>query len=124
MREPVRERAVVREQERAGRVDVEPPDRNDPRLVLDELDDGRPAVRVARGRDHARGLVQEHVGELLPATGSPSTSTSSPGSTNVFSSPRLAVDLHPARLDQLVGLAARGDAGAGEEGVQPHREAR
>src|SRR5581483_4435775 len=30
------------------------------------------------------------------------------------------VDGHPARLDQLVGLAARSDAGAREEGIQPH----
>ena len=47
MREPVRERAVVREQERAGRVDVEPADRDDARLVLDQVDDGRPSLRVA-----------------------------------------------------------------------------
>ena len=63
--EPVRELAVVREQERAGRVRVEPADRDDARLVADEADDGRPPVRVARGRDDARRLVQEHVGEPL-----------------------------------------------------------
>ena len=40
MREPVRELAVVREQERAGRVGVEAADGHDPRGMVDELDDG------------------------------------------------------------------------------------
>ena len=40
VREPVRELAVVREQERAGRVGVEAADRNDARGVVDEVDDG------------------------------------------------------------------------------------
>jgi hypothetical protein len=39
VREPVRELAVVREQERAGRIRVEPPDWDDARLVLDEPND-------------------------------------------------------------------------------------
>ena len=47
VREPVRELAVVREQERAGRVGVEPADRDDARLVRDEVDDGAAALRVA-----------------------------------------------------------------------------
>ncbi len=41
MREPVRELAVVAEQQRTGRVGVEPADRDEANLVLgDELDDG------------------------------------------------------------------------------------
>jgi hypothetical protein len=46
VREPVRERAVVRQQERAGRVGVEPSDGDDPRLVPDEVDDGLPSPRI------------------------------------------------------------------------------
>ena len=65
MRESVREIAVVRQQERAGRVDVEPPDRDDARLGGNEVDDGPPSVRVARRRDDAGRLVQEHVRERL-----------------------------------------------------------
>ena len=65
VREPVRELAVVREQEDAGRVCVEAPDRDDARLVLDELDDGRPPLRVARGRHDPGGLVEEDVGDAL-----------------------------------------------------------
>jgi hypothetical protein len=33
--------------------------------VLDEVDDGRATLRIARGRDDAGRLVQEDVGELL-----------------------------------------------------------
>ena len=86
--ERVRELAVVREQQRARRVDVEPADGDDARVVLDEPDHGRPALRVAGGRHDARRLVQEHVGEPLLATpGCPSTSTASSDWTKVFSRP-------------------------------------
>ena len=59
-------------------------------------------------------LVQQHVGERCFATGSPSTSTTSRGLDERVQLPGLAVHAHPAGLDQLVGLAARGDAGACE----------
>ena len=57
---------------------------------------------------------------LLPdlATVDPDDVSTPP--TNVLSSPRRAVDRHAAGLDQLVGAAARRDAGAGEVGVQAH----
>ena len=45
VREPVRELAVVREQDCAGGVCVETSHRHDARLVRDELDDGRAAAR-------------------------------------------------------------------------------
>jgi len=48
MREPVRERAVVRQEQCARRVRIEPADRdNSFRDFLDELDDGRAAFRIA-----------------------------------------------------------------------------
>ena len=65
VRERVRERAVVRQQERAGRVDVEAADRDDARTRRDDVDDGAAAVRVARGRDVTDGLVQQDDRELL-----------------------------------------------------------
>ena len=65
MREPVREVAVVREQKRAGRVRVEPADRDDSRLVLDESDDGRAAVRIARRRHDAARLVKKNICDSL-----------------------------------------------------------
>ncbi len=75
VREPVGERAVVREQERSGRVRVEPPDRDDARLAGHELDDGRSSLRIARGRDDARRLVEQDVAQRLPFHRRPSTST-------------------------------------------------
>jgi hypothetical protein len=105
MGEPVREVAVIGEQERSGRVGVEAADRNDARRVLDELDHSRPALGIAGGRDHAGGLVQEHVGERLeldrPAVDLDAVS----GGDEGIELPRLAVDENPAGLDQLVGLA-------------------
>ena len=109
VRKPVRERAVVREQEHAGRVDVEPPDRDDPRLVLDERDDGRPALRVAGRRDDARGLVQEHVGEPLLRDRPAVHLDDVPRLDERVQLARLAVHAHAAGLDQLVRLAAGGD---------------
>ena len=67
MREPVRQLAVVREQERAGRVDVEPADRDDARLVADEVDDRRRALRIPRRRHDSERLVQQDVCQLLLA---------------------------------------------------------
>jgi len=54
--EPVGELAVVREQERACCVGVEPSDRDDACFVVDEPDDGRPPVRVMGGGDDGGGL--------------------------------------------------------------------
>ena len=78
--EAVGELAVVRQQQRAGRVGVEPADRDDARRVGDEPDDGRPPAGVARGRDDTGRLVQEHVGELAGArSGRPSSATAVAG---------------------------------------------
>jgi uncharacterized protein with GYD domain len=120
MREPVRELAVVGEQERSGRVGVQPPDGDDPRGMLDELDDGGPALWVAGGGDHARGLVEEHVGERLELDSPPVELDPVPGGDEGIELPRLAVDADAAGLDQLVGLAAGGDPGAREVGIEPH----
>ena len=87
MREPVRELAVVREQERAGRVGVEAADGDDARRVVDEVDDGRRALRVARGRDDAGGLVEQHVGERLRRDRLAVELDAVARSTNVFSCP-------------------------------------
>jgi len=122
--EPVGERAVVREQEDAGGVDVEPPHRHDARLVLDEIDDGRPPLRVAGGRDDTRRLVQQHVGELLPRNRLAVDEHLVSGLDERVQLAGRPIHLHPPGLDQLVGLAARRDTGAREEGVQSHCAAR
>ena len=61
----MREVAVVRQEHRAGRVGVEPPDGDDARRRDDEVDHCPPSLRVAHGRDDACRLVQEHVCEPL-----------------------------------------------------------
>ena len=58
MGEPVRERAVVGEQDQAGGVDVEPPDRVEPPRSADERDDRRAALGIGRGGDDPGRLVQ------------------------------------------------------------------
>src|SRR5215211_9169248 len=50
---------------------VEPTDRDNAGLVLDEVDNGRPPVRVAYRGDDTRGFVQKHVGEGLGNEHSP-----------------------------------------------------
>ena len=120
MREPVREQPVVRQQERSGRVGVEPADRDDARLVRDELDDGTAPLRVARGRDDAGGLVQEQVRERLRRDLAAVDLDPVAGPDEGVELPRLAVDAHAAVLDQRVGAAAGGDARPGEKGVEAH----
>ena len=65
MREAVGEVAVVRQQKRAGRVRIEPPDRHDARRMRDEVDDGAASLRISRRRDDAGRLVEQDVGEPL-----------------------------------------------------------
>ena len=67
MGEPVGERAVVREEQHAGRVAVEASDGHDADVAADEIDDGRPALRVARGRDRPARLVEQDVAQRLLA---------------------------------------------------------
>jgi len=55
--QPVGELAVVGEEDQAGGVGVEPADRIQPLGPTDELDHRRPPLRIARGRDDARRLV-------------------------------------------------------------------
>ena len=120
MREPVRELAVVREQERAGRVGVETSDRHDARLVRDELDDGRAAAGIARRGDDTGGLVQQQVGKPLLRDGPPVDLDAVAARDERVQLARRTVDAHAARLDQLVCLAPRSDAGPGEVRVQAH----
>ena len=67
MGQTVRQIAVVRQQQHAARVDVEPAHRYNARLVADDVDDGRSALGITGRRYHPERLVQEDVGELLLA---------------------------------------------------------
>ena len=120
VREAMRQRPVVREQERAGRVGVETPDGDDACVVTDEVDDGRPSLRVARSGHDAGGLVQQHVRERLRCHRA--TVDLDPVSLldERVQLARLPVHGDPAGLDQLVGASARGDARPREVRVQAH----
>ena len=121
MGEPVRERAVVREEERTGRVGVEAADRHDAGIVLDEVDDGRAASRIAGGRHHARRLVEQHVREPLLRHGPPVHLDDVVAGDERVELSRLAVHGHATGEDELVRLAPGGDSRTCEIRVQPHR---
>ena len=116
----MRERAVVREQERAGRVGVEAPDRNDARLSRNELDDGGTSLRIARGRHDAGRLVEQEVREALERDGRAVDRDLVARLDERVELPGLSVDEDASGLDQVVGAASRRDAGAGEIGVETH----
>jgi len=116
--EPVGELPVVREQEHASRVGVEPPDRYDAWLVRHELDDRGPPLGVARGRDDTGGLVEEDVPKRLPRHLPPVDLDAVTRADDGVELSRLAVDGDPAGLDQLIGAPTRGDPCPGEERVQ------
>ena len=106
MGEPVRELPVVREQERSGRVRVEPSHRDDARLVRHELDDRRPALRVARRRDDVRRLVEDDVPEPLPRHLPPVHLDAVVCADDGVELPGLGVDRDAAGLDQVVRAPA------------------
>ena len=91
------------------------PTGHDPRLVADEVDDGRPPLRVARGRDDAERLVQQDVASSCFPTALAVDLDDVARRHERVQLARLAVDGHAAGLDQLVRRPARGDPGPGED---------
>ena len=68
MREPVGQLAVVGDEDQPFARHVEPADAEGARRVgRQQVDDARPAGRIARRADHARRLVDGKVDELRPA---------------------------------------------------------
>ena len=120
MREPVGEIAVVREQQDAARVDVQPADRHDARLVADEVDDGRATLGIAGSCHDAERLVEENVRKLLLADPLAVDLDDVPRCDEGVELAALPVDRYPALLDQLVRGATRRDAGAGEIAIEAH----
>ena len=123
VREAVGELAVVGEQDQPGGVGVEAPDRVEAAVGLDEVDDGRAAVGVVRGRDDARGLVED-VDRALVLGGADRLAVDRDRVAAVDVARRVADDLaadgHAPVEDQLLGGAARGDPGVGEVLGEPH----
>ncbi len=120
MSEPVRERAVVRQQQRAGGVRVEAAYWHDALGDVHELDHGRPSLWIPRCRDRARRLVQEHVRQFLGRYQFTVDLDQVTGLDERVQPSRLTVHGHTAGLDQVVGGSPGGDAGPGEIGVEAH----
>jgi hypothetical protein len=118
--EAVGERAVVREQERPGRVRVEAADRDDAARVPDEPDDGRATVGVARRRHHPGRLVEQDVGERLGLEQRAVELDPVAGLHERREARKLAVHAHPPGPDELLGAAAGGDSCPRQVGVQAH----
>ncbi len=120
MGQPVGEVAVVREQQDAARVDVEPTHGHHPRLVTDDVDHRRAPFGVARRRHDTERLVEEDVGELLLAHPFAVDLDDVPRRDERVQLARLPVHRHPAGFDQLVCRPTRGDTGTGEVTIQAH----
>src|SRR5436190_938386 len=120
VREPVRERSIVRQQDCAGRVRVETPDGNDALRQVDQVDDGRPSVRIPKGRDRFGRLVEEDVREPLRGDGLAVDVDGVAGPDEGVQPARLAVDADAPGLDELVGATPRRDAGARDVRIETH----
>ena len=120
MCEPVCKLAVVRQEQRAGRVGIEPPDGYDARGMPHEADDGRPPMRVADGGDDAGRLVQQHIREPLLLQRLAVEANIVVGADEGVQLPRLPVDRNAPGLDQRVGPPPRSNPSASQPGVQPH----
>ena len=118
--EPVGERSVVRQQQDACRIAVEPADGDDPHVALDELDDRGSPARVTGGGDRPARLVEEHVAQGLLAELAPIDAHDVRLLDERVELTRPSVHRHPSGFDQLVGAASGRDTGAGEEGVEAH----
>ena len=107
MREPLREIAVVREQQQAFGVLIEAPDGKHARLGGHELGHDRAAVRVGRGRHDAGGLVEQVVDEpgLRPDAHAVDLDAIGLGVGLVAERRHRAVDRDRAGLDQLLAVA-------------------
>ena len=123
VREPVRELAVVRQQQRRRSCPrrAARPGRRAPAWSTSSTT-VRPPVRVARGRDHAGRLVQQHVREpLLRERPSVELDAVARGHERVQLA-GLAVHGDAAGLDQLVRATPRGDTGTREPGIEAHTQ--
>src|SRR5690606_15975088 len=122
--EPVRDVALVREQEEPLALHVEASHVEEPPVLLgNQVINGRPTLRIG-----ARGNVTPRLVEREPDRPGQSDGPSvhvDPIPLGIDARAQLgddlAVDAHAALPDHLLGRAPRGDAGAGEEFLEPHR---
>lgn len=116
----MRERPVVREHKGAGRVGIEPSDRDDAALVAYEADDGRPSVRVSGGGDDAGRLVEEEVGQRLRFDRAAVDLDAVASLYERGEARDLAVHSDAAGTNEVFRPATRCDSRSGEVGVETH----
>jgi len=122
VREPVRELAVVGEQEQPGRVRVQAADRVEPLAAAHERDDRRAPLRVLRGADVAGRLVEriDHVAALEGDPGAVDRDRVLLPHVACRVAHDLATDGHAAGEHELLGGAAGGDAGMSQVFGEAH----
>jgi hypothetical protein len=120
--EPVRQLAVVREDEQSARIGVEPAHRKQARARRHELADGAPPLGVVERGDHADRLV-EHVVAQRRRSGQRPALHRDPVALRLDLDPRFehdaAIHPHGPLLDEQVALAARAHAALRQELVEP-----
>ena len=114
------ELAVVREQQRPRRVGVEAADRDDPRGMVDETDDGRAAPGVARRRDDPGRLVEQDVRDPLLYERKTVEELDEVVRADERVQPPGRPFTRAPGLDQLVCATPRRDPGPAQPRVQPH----
>jgi len=99
--------AVVCQKNEAGRVLVQPPNREDPLRVPDFSNDIPFDMRLARRRDPDRFMIFDVDGRRAPGNDLPLAGDHVPGAHPVAQFGHATVDRDGSRLNQAVGLAPR-----------------
>lgn len=108
MRHPKGDVAVIRQQQQAGCVAVEPADRDDPLGNIDQIEHGPTATLVAGGRDVAIWFVQQDIATPFILQRVPIDENHLPlwVDLNAKLGDDRAIDRHPPLTNQLFGLAS------------------
>ncbi len=121
MGEAIGEVAVIREDEQALRIGIEPPYRKHARFGRYQVGNDLPPLRVACRADYPARLEQQVIRQ--PGTGRKRQAVDrDPRRLRVYLLPdtrRLAVDSDPPRSDQILGAPTGGVTRAGYQLVEP-----
>ncbi len=119
--ENAREAAVIGQKQEALGIDVEPSDAHQPRrlgrMLFEIIEDRRAAFRVLMGGDEAARLVEKEEPCALTLRQGLAVDADLVGWTDRdgWARQRFAVDGNPSLRDPGLGIAARAEAGAGDD---------
>ncbi len=127
MRQQIRQRTVVGDEDQAFARKVQPADHEQPLGVGHQIEDARAAGWIAGGGDDACRLV-EHVIQAARGAGDRLAVDANVGELRIdFGSQRRddrPIDGHSAGRNQLLAFAPAADAGVGQNFLQPEQFAR